>query len=483
MKFFVLTVTVLLMLSSVFIFTSCESVSAQENLHADYNITVDVDDAENKVSVSQTTRITNYSDSPVKNLVFAFYPDAFTLKNPLPVDPSMLSAAYPYGINAGGYVFYQANGNDVESATICETPCKIEIELLSPLKNGDSTDINFDFDLTLPLNNARYGYNDFSINLTFFYPVLCRSVSDDVGPTRFVFYEYESTGDPFVFDCADYELTLNCPRDWAAICSAPEIKSQDGKTIFKADGLRDIALFMSPVAQISTITQNDYTVNVMHDGTREYAAGYALDALQIFSDAFCELPVKTYSLIFTPFMTSGAEFSNAAVICNSLSFTQTEKVVAHEVAHQWWYYLVGSDQVAAPWQDESLAQWSTLLYFDKKNMRPYADALRNQYHISYTDYVSSQRALGETASCDVFRATTDYRDYTDYYVTVYCKAAIAADIAAKSVTTDVFCKALSAYAKQYCLDFAETEDLFKSLDDSVKGLGGALKSSLSVSFY
>jgi aminopeptidase N len=40
-----------------------------------------------------------------------------------------------------------------------------------------------------------------------------------------------------------------------------------------------------------------------------------------------------------------------------------ESTVAHEVAHQWFYSLVGDDQLDDPWLDESLAQFATLQYF------------------------------------------------------------------------------------------------------------------------
>ena len=33
-------------------------------------------------------------------------------------------------------------------------------------------------------------------------------------------------------------------------------------------------------------------------------------------------------------------------------------IVAHEVAHEWWYSIVGNDQFAEPWLDESFATWS-----------------------------------------------------------------------------------------------------------------------------
>ena len=40
-----------------------------------------------------------------------------------------------------------------------------------------------------------------------------------------------------------------------------------------------------------------------------------------------------------------------------------EGTVAHEVGHQWFYNLVGNDQLDDPWLDESLTQFITLQYF------------------------------------------------------------------------------------------------------------------------
>ena len=37
--------------------------------------------------------------------------------------------------------------------------------------------------------------------------------------------------------------------------------------------------------------------------------------------------------------------------------------VSHELAHQWWYGIVGDDEYAEPWLDESFATWSQYLPF------------------------------------------------------------------------------------------------------------------------
>jgi aminopeptidase N len=35
------------------------------------------------------------------------------------------------------------------------------------------------------------------------------------------------------------------------------------------------------------------------------------------------------------------------------------------VAHQWWFGVVGNNQIDEPWLDEALTQYSTMLYYEK----------------------------------------------------------------------------------------------------------------------
>ena len=43
-----------------------------------------------------------------------------------------------------------------------------------------------------------------------------------------------------------------------------------------------------------------------------------------------------------------------------------EYVIAHETAHQWWYSVIGNDEISEPWLDEALTEYSTVLYFEEK---------------------------------------------------------------------------------------------------------------------
>jgi aminopeptidase N len=52
------------------------------------------------------------------------------------------------------------------------------------------------------------------------------------------------------------------------------------------------------------------------------------------------------------------------MISDSLDEANTLYTVVHENAHQWWYALVGNDQFNYSWQDEGLAEYSSLLFFE-----------------------------------------------------------------------------------------------------------------------
>lgn len=58
-----------------------------------------------------------------------------------------------------------------------------------------------------------------------------------------------------------------------------------------------------------------------------------------------------------PPQSDGVEFPTALQFGDEPR-AQIRPLVAHELAHQWFYSLVGNDQARDPWLDESLATWA-----------------------------------------------------------------------------------------------------------------------------
>jgi aminopeptidase N len=68
----------------------------------------------------------------------------------------------------------------------------------------------------------------------------------------------------------------------------------------------------------------------------------------------------------TPTTAGGIEYPGLIVIAEGVyarGGMNVDAVVAHEAGHQWWYSLVGDDQIDEPWIDEALTQFATALYF------------------------------------------------------------------------------------------------------------------------
>ncbi len=91
-----------------------------------------------------------------------------------------------------------------------------------------------------------------------------------------------------------------------------------------------------------------------------------MDALTLYSRLFGPYPYQELDVVETPARAGGIEYPTLVVISDRLytGHPRLEWVVAHEVAHQWWYGMVGSDQVDEPWLDEALTQYTTLLYHE-----------------------------------------------------------------------------------------------------------------------
>ncbi len=97
---------------------------------------------------------------------------------------------------------------------------------------------------------------------------------------------------------------------------------------------------------------------------------------------------------------------------------EMENRVAHEVAHQWWYNMVGNDAVNAPWLDEGLAEFSTYFYVQRVNGQRFADRLAQRRWLAAYE-LTRQRGLDAVVDQPV-GAFVD----SNYETIVYAKAAL-----------------------------------------------------------
>jgi hypothetical protein len=77
-------------------------------------------------------------------------------------------------------------------------------------------------------------------------------------------------------------------------------------------------------------------------------------ALEAHSRRYGPYPWSAYSVAITPVLTGGIEYPMHVMQGPG----SVGRSTSHEVAHQWFYALVGNDQGRDPWLDEGLASWA-----------------------------------------------------------------------------------------------------------------------------
>ncbi len=165
---------------------------------------------------------------------------------------------------------------------------------------------------------------------------------------------------------ADWDVTLKVVGDegLTALASGDEVQPGHWVSTAQRDWAMSIGRFNQSANSLvrSTVSLGPgrgtvkVTVGVAAPLT-ESASSYrtrVVRVIRILSDLYGDYPWPSYTLAITPGLKGGIEFpSHVMQGPGSIGRTTT-----HEVAHQWFYGLVGNDQGRDPWIDEGLATWA-----------------------------------------------------------------------------------------------------------------------------
>ncbi len=384
------------------------------------------------------------------------------------VSEQYITYAYPKGKISHGGIEIGSITSDTHSiasyATAGSDMTLLRIKLSKPLAHGEKIVFTVNYTITLPKIKHRLGYSDYVYNIAHFYPVMC--VYEDGG---FLEYEYSKLGDPFYSELSDYTVRLTLPKNFVAAHTGTisgEQNNEDGtKTlVINADNVRDFALAASPYFILRTDTVGDITVKYYYieetDGNKRMEL--ITSVLAAYSSYYCPYPYSTLTVVRTPFAFGGMEYPQLVYISDSLDTAYTDLVIAHELAHQWWYALVGNDQIRYAWLDEALAEFSTYLYYRKNSPKLYKQYF-NESYAKYVRYASITGLTGaNSAMDDILYNYDDYR----YSANVYTKGMLML-MSLYEIKGEALIAALSDYAVANQYKIATPEIFIASLSASL----------------
>ena len=167
------------------------------------------------------------------------------------------------------------------------------------------------------------------------------------------------------------------------------------------------------------------------------------------------------------------EYPNIVLINKELGESDKDGVIVHETAHQWWYGLVGNDNINHAWMDEGLTELSTELFLSA-NGRVLKAA--EHYRINYD---SSKRFDSIIDGLNPGNITMDkplgeFASEYEYVAAVYSRGHLMFKDIMKTLGEDNFKKALRYYTRKNRYKIAGpgsmTEAFNKYYDGDIRGL-------------
>lgn len=468
---------IVIALICVFAFSSCKanSVVLRASKEANnYTINAIYNDDTKSLFATQSVDYKNTSTDTLNSVSFHLYPNAFRDGAQFkPVGALTSEDAYPNGESFGGITVKNVKVNNKE--TTFEIGGKDKDILIVPIAtqlfpNSRAT-ISFEFDVNLPNIRHRFGYTDKAVNLGNFYPIACvyENGAFDTSP-------YSYNGDPFYSDVSNYKVTLTCADDFI-VASTGEVKSstaKDGKVehVLTALAVRDFAMVLSREFKVLTGKAGKTTVSYYSykDANAEKSLETSVKTVNTFNKLFGEYPYKTLAVVETGFVHGGMEFPNIVYISDDLaSYEEYTNVIVHEIAHQWWYGVVGDNQNVDGWIDEGLAEYSCILFYE--NNPDYAqsrDKIISSDLKSYVLFVEVYGDLFENFDTSMTRALTDYKTEPEYTYMAYVKSVLMLDNIRNVVGDNKFMAALKDFYRDNAMKFATRDTFILAFENASK---------------
>ena len=407
-------------------------------------------------------------------LYFHLYPNAFRDQETAPFLFDDFDKAYPEGFEPGYIDINEINtGKEKADYRITgEGNTILEINLPKVLKPGNRIVLEMTYTVKLPPAQERFGYGENTFNFGNWYPVA--AVYDEKGWNLDPYYPI---GDPFYSDVSNYDIKIETPKDMV-IASTGNIVSegvQGEKKIWQIEArlIRDFAWVASKDFEVvekdveGTILKMYFIKDrTLKQDIKDWATQAAEDSIIIFNRTFGKYPYGQYSVVQTNFP-SGMEYPGIVFIGKQYYDKRwknfLEIVIVHETAHQWWYAIVGNNQIEEAWLDESLAAYSEVIYA----MEKHDEETGQQYHTQSNEdeYREAAEKIEDEAILKSLRA---FEGWYDYGPLVYSKGAMFLNEIYTEYGKDTLYQILSEYYQANRFKNARTGD-FRRISEDIIG--------------
>jgi hypothetical protein len=420
------------------------SASSAADAIARYDFAITLDYPHHRLEAVQRVTVLNTFGESVSDIVFnvpaAHQRGVFTLQSIKIDDVSMK---------------YQFDG------TILRVP------LLRPLLPDESITLDMDFIVRVPelidpqsFADANLAYTSDALMAGYWYPLVAPYRSG-VGWLETPWYPI---GDPFVSESANYTAIITATPGVTIVSGGDLARDQN---VWRYDLLRarTFGFIASPFYQTMSLTSGGktYAVSVLprHVVLAPVALQTLVKAERLFTALYGSYPYRSlhvaefsgpWSMEFAGFFALGAaEFDDY----DGTNRNRLIRITAHETSHQWWYGVVGNDQVREPWLDEGFARFNEVRYYEAYSPRDVA--------WWWNTVIGTVRPAEPLDS-----PTTAFTNHGNYLDSIYDQGARYLDTLRTRLGTSTFNAFLRDLYQRGAFHLITTDDFFKILSDHTR---------------
>lgn len=384
-------------------------------------------DGKDKIKAVMDFICVNKTEKVYDVLYFHLYPNIFSSPSRVPFFKGDLSRVFPEGFSYGAIQIKQVKQEDKDIKWSFEEDGEIlKLFLAEPISAGNFSSLHMQFEVTIPKARFRFGYQTFgndkiTVSLGNWYPIL--AVCKD---GKWSLDRHYAIGDCTYADVSDYTVNFTVPEGFIVAASGVllknEVRNNKAVYIYSIDNVREFGAAISNNYQTSSDEIDGIIItSYFHPEDKQggfMALNIAKYALGIFNESFGKYPYPELRIAEANYYPGGMEFPTF-IMMDTAKYTQSnisnlslERSTAHEVAHQWWYGLVGSDQINEPWLDEGITEFSTAYYFEKRYGQPGRDSYFERYVNTSLDFVMKNHI-------HMLDPLQFFKNQQEYFPTVY----------------------------------------------------------------
>jgi hypothetical protein len=417
-----------------------------------YFIQASVDPGTGQVTGQMSVEYTYRGAQPLTELAFRLLPNAQAI----------------YGGGSLTVENVTQKGRSLQT-TLAQGRTVLRVSLPQPLQPGQMTALSIAFRAQVPAGSGQ-GYGIFSrsqesLSLAGWYPLL--ALYQDGWQTPPV----PAVGDAMWAETSLYDVRLIVPSGYEVVSTGTAIERQDkaGQSTWHivSGPAREFALAMSNrfeqrETQVDGVRLRLYTLPARAAATApDEALKMMAAAFKAYVARFGPYPYTEFDLVEAAVGIGGYEFSGMVYVDYNRRvrgpFEPYRYLSAHEIAHQWWYNLVGNASVDEPWLDEALASYAAVLYLQYAGDAQGAARLLESWKADY--------GLRRPGDPPVDSSALLFSNWVAYRRTVYYHGALFLDELRQTLGDERFFALLQRLQTRYRYRMMTTGDFLREAED------------------